>query len=230
MKDQNKRLEGNNLLQAFIKDVMKIRILTKEEEDTLAGQMKEGDVEAMRQLVEANLRFVLMVVFRHYKPGDPVMDMISGGCFGLIRSAKAFEPGMGVRFLTYAAYGIRQGVVNALVDSYQDNHESLDAPITGSAEDDEGFTLGDSIAAEEISPEEEAETCDMGRYLLSLLNKRERFVIEQHYWEERTLEAIGASLGIMGERVRQIEARALFKLRYALKEGNTPWQIKTVAS
>lgn len=210
-------MEERELLNMFRNDTKRIPLLTREQEAILADQIRQGSTEAMNRLIEANLRLVLKLAFLHWKPGYPIMDMISEACLGLIRSAKTFNPDTGVRFVTYAFPGIKQGVIRAIIDCHRDAHESLDAP---SFEDDTE-SLINNLASEGNTPEEEAETHDIGQ-CLKILTDREQYIIEQRFWRERALDDIGASLGIKKDRVRQIANRAIFKLRYALKEMNTP--------
>jgi len=205
--------EHGTLMQMFARDIGKVKPLSKEEEEALILRLRSGDAKAMNRLIEANLRFVVWAVFRYWKPGYPVMDMLSEGCLGLVKAARRFDPARPVRFISYAALAVRHGIIRAIIDSMRHAHESLDSPVF----DEEGETLMDNLASDGNNPEEEAEAHDVGRSL-SLLNKRERFIIEERHWKEKTLDEVGKSLGIKRERVRQIEARALLKLRCALRE------------
>jgi RNA polymerase sigma factor (sigma-70 family) len=212
------KMEGKGereLLNVFRKEIGQIPLLTREQEDLLVSQTMQGKPEAMKRLIEANLRFALKVVFYYWRPGHPLMDMVSGACLGLVRSAKSFDPDAGFRFTTYAFPAIRQGVIRAIIESesYQYIHESLDAPSF----DHDGETLLDSLVSKGITPEEEVERHDIGQYL-SILTEREQSVIRDRFWKEKSLELTGLSIGVNKERVRQIETKALFKLRCALRE------------
>ena len=211
--------EERELLNMFRKDIGHIPLLTKEQEYVLAGQIRQGDPKAMNRLIEANLRLVLKLAFHYWKPGYPVMDMISEACLGLIRSAKTFNPDAGVRFVTYAFPAIKQGVIRAIVESHRNTHESLDAPSF----EDNGESLLDNLASEGNTPEEEAETHDIGQYL-KILTDREQYIIEQRFWKDRDLRGVGASLGVGKDTIRQIEIRALIKLRRTLEEMDISWQ------
>lgn len=204
------------LLNMFKKEIGQIPLLTREQEALLASQMRQGKPEAANRLIEANLRFALKVVFDHWQPGRPLVDMVSGACLGLVRSAKSFDPDVGARLTTYAFPAIRQGVMRAIIESHQDVHESLDAPSFEYEEE----TLLDRLASAGNTPEEEAERYDIGQYL-SILTERERRVIRERFWKEKSLELTGLSIGVSKERVRQIEAKALFKLRSFLRQTGT---------
>jgi DNA-directed RNA polymerase, sigma subunit (sigma70/sigma32) len=118
-------MQEKKLMQMFEKDVGRIPILTNNEELAIARQSLMGDEAARNRLVESNMRFVIKVVFQYWSHGLPLMDMISEGCLGLIKAAKTFDPDKGFRFLTYAGNSIVQGVIKAIKDHKQCEHDPL---------------------------------------------------------------------------------------------------------
>jgi RNA polymerase sigma factor (sigma-70 family) len=209
--------KDGDLLKMLTNEVAKFKVLTRKEETLLMGEIKEGKAHVNR-LVEANLRFALYVVFRYRRPGDPLMSMVSGAFMGLIKSAKYFNPEFGYRFISYAFPAIRREVLST---RFRDNLEfgkSLDDPIY-----ENGDCMKDRLVSEESSPEEEAETKDLTRYF-TVLTPKERRVIELRFWEDKTLEEVGLIFGICVESVRQKEARALMKLRLAMRGTDIKWQ------
>jgi RNA polymerase primary sigma factor len=101
-------------LDAFLKSISKIPLLTREEEIELAKRAKAGDREALKKLVESNLRFVVSVAKKYLGCGLPLHDLIAEGILGLIEAARRFDPEKGVKFISYAVWWIRQSIMQAL--------------------------------------------------------------------------------------------------------------------
>jgi RNA polymerase sigma factor (sigma-70 family) len=205
------------LLKMFLKDIGKIPLLSVEEEKALALRAREGDGAAINRLVEANLRFVVKEAFRLWRPGRPLMDMVAEGCLGLVRAARSHDPTKGYRFITYASYGVFHGILRAIADHKKARDLSLEDPLYEG--DETGETLKDRITYEE--PIMDAETLALQndvRGLLDGLSEREKAVIMGRFWHEKTLDEVGSRCGLHKASVRQIEARALRKIRWTLME------------
>ncbi len=220
MKEENLEFSGGfkgerGLLRMFVKDAERIQMLTPEEEISVARRSRAGDETARNCLVESNLRFVLKVVCRHWSPGLPIVDMVSEGCYGLIRAAKTFNPDMGYRFLTYAGNAIAQAVIRAIENHKRHGHESLDACIYG---DESEVSQGDVLESEDQQSDETA-FLNQVRDKLNLLDDRERMIITLRFWHNLTLEEVGIRIHVTKETVRRIEARALRKLRWAIDDN-----------
>jgi RNA polymerase primary sigma factor len=95
------------VLQAYLDEIRRTRLLTPEEEVALARRARQGDQEAFHGLVRANLRFVVNVVKRYRRAGVAFLDLINEGNVGLMRAARKFDPERGLRFISYAVWWIR---------------------------------------------------------------------------------------------------------------------------
>ena len=108
--DLNRKNIDKDLYRLYIKEVIAIPLLTHEEELDLANRSRQGDTEARRKLVEANLRFVVKTARSLQHTDIPLLDLINEGNIGLIEAARRFNPDKNVRFLTYAVWWIRQAI------------------------------------------------------------------------------------------------------------------------
>jgi RNA polymerase primary sigma factor len=102
-------------LQAYLRAIARLPRLTPEEERELGRRIQESrDEEALRRLVEANLRFVVSYAKRYRGLGVPFLDLIHEGNLGLIEAARRYDPSRNVKFITYAVWWIRQALMHAL--------------------------------------------------------------------------------------------------------------------
>jgi RNA polymerase primary sigma factor len=101
-------------LNAYIRDIAKFKPLPLEQEQELGRAIREGDQEALRRLVEANLRFVVHYAKRYRGLGLSFMDLIHEGTLGLMEAAKRFDPDRNVKFISYAVWWVRQAIFHAL--------------------------------------------------------------------------------------------------------------------
>jgi len=101
-------------LQQYIKEVSRYSLLTPEQEKALGRRIQKGDREAVRSLVEANLRFVIHYAKKFANPNVSIMDLINEGNLALIYAAQRFDPNRDTRFVTYAGWWLRQAMLLAL--------------------------------------------------------------------------------------------------------------------
>ncbi len=102
------------VVSVYMKDIKHSVKLTTQEENTLALRIHAGDKHALKILVEANLKFVVAVCQNYRNQGLPLGDLINEGNLGLIRAALRFEGSKETRFISYAVWWIRQGILEAL--------------------------------------------------------------------------------------------------------------------
>lgn len=101
-------------LKAYFKDLKNIELFSGEEQTELAIKAKSGDVKALKQLVESNLRFVVTVAKEYQYSNIPLEDLISEGNIGLIRAVDKFDESKKVRFISYAVWWIRQAIIQSI--------------------------------------------------------------------------------------------------------------------
>ena len=103
-------------LSAYLVEVRRRSVPTPEEETALGQRIGTGDTEALHELVERNLRFVVQVASKYQGYGLPLSDLINEGNLGLLHAAGKFDPERGVRFITYAVWWIRQAIMHAIAE------------------------------------------------------------------------------------------------------------------
>ena len=110
-----KRTEGRSL-ELYLREIGSKETLKSEEEASLARRIRAGEQEALNELTEANLRFVVSIAKQYANQGVALEDLINEGNVGLIRAAKGFDETKGCRFITYAVWWIRQAILQALAE------------------------------------------------------------------------------------------------------------------
>jgi RNA polymerase primary sigma factor len=97
----------------YMREVGRVRRLTPADELELGRRIAHGDAQALRQMIEANLRLVIAVAKRYRHEGLTLADLVQEGNIGLLRAAQKYDYRKGYRFSTYAIWWIRQAVRRA---------------------------------------------------------------------------------------------------------------------
>jgi RNA polymerase primary sigma factor len=220
------RHDDDSTLAAYLREIAKLPLLTTAEERELSHRIRQHqDDSALARLVESNLRFVVGYAKRYRGHGVSFLDLIHEGNLGLIEAARRFDPSRSVKFVAYAAWWVRQSMLNAL--SGRKGGLSLpvfsaflpgvagDVPWTpiaapDAAQWDLGETRAETAMVRETDFEELTSALrDLSRKELQVL--RLRFGLDTD--QPLTLQQIGDRLRLSRERVRQIESGAKEKLR-----------------
>lgn len=108
--------DANRSLSRYLEEIGKYEPLEPQREIELAQRVKKGDQEALKELTEANLRFVVSVAKDYQGQGLPLTDLINEGNLGLIKAAERFDETRGFKFISYAVWWIRQSILQALAE------------------------------------------------------------------------------------------------------------------
>jgi len=189
-------------------DPAQVKIQTLNEIERL--QMEAGIVKEV--LINANMRLVVNIAKRHAPQADNFFELLSDGNMSLIRAVEKFDFGRGFKFSTYASWAIMKNFARTIPDE-KHRRERF---VTGH---DEVFDIAPDTRSDEheaVATKERA-THSINR-LLEYLEPREREIIRMRagldsHAKGMTLEEIGQQFGITKERVRQLNARAMKKLR-----------------
>ena len=255
----------------YLREIARIPLLTLAEEQEISRRAQKGDEKALKRLVESNLRFVVSVAKGYRNRGLSFLDLINEGNLGLMKAARTFDPGRGVRFVSYAVWWIRQSILAAILDKgdmvripqsqskkirkINKQVEAMQQKAGGAVSDTEVMKKADidrktlsevqqfahgylSLDTTHIgdgerpiieflrdpkdvdSFEKELMGKDLAekiRKTMKVLDFRDGQILTWRYGldggDAQTLDEIGRRLNISKERVRQIEERAMRKIK-----------------
>ena len=217
----------DSILNKYLDEIGREQLLSEEEEARLSARIMKGDERALNKLIEANLRFVIVIARQYQGQGLAMEDLVSEGNMGLMKAAGKYDATRGLRFVNYAVVFIRQQIEKALkkesaeqrVESTRDGQtRSVDAPLGSKA----NVSLL-SVLVNTDSPQADQRVYDANleeavERALQTLNERETTVINACFGlgEERmTMAEIGERMNLKRERVRQIRNKAVRQLRKA---------------
>src|SRR5512140_731406 len=103
-----------DILDQYLQEVSTFPLLKGTQEFDLARLVRAGDQNALQELVQRNLRFVISVAKKYQNRGLPLIDLIGEGNVGLLTAARKFDPDQGVKFISYAVWWIRQAILSSL--------------------------------------------------------------------------------------------------------------------
>jgi RNA polymerase primary sigma factor/RNA polymerase sigma factor len=171
-------------------------------------------VETKNEIIRANLRLVVSIAKKYTPSPDKFFEAVSEGNISLMKAVEKFDYTRGFKFSTYATWALQKNYARAYetqsryADRFRSGHEeSLDWAI-------DRRTNGFELEREQTRRELQVQS------ILGCLSDREREIIAKRYglsgpFEGQTLKEVGADLGVSKERIRQLEGRALAKLRDA---------------
>jgi RNA polymerase primary sigma factor len=114
--EKDVRNSDENILSIYLKEINRIALLSRSEEETYARAAAAGDQEAKNRLIKANLRFVVNVAKKYQNQGLPLADLISEGNIGLMNAIERFDVNKGYHFISYAVWWIRQAILKAICE------------------------------------------------------------------------------------------------------------------
>ncbi len=180
-------------------------------------RLYEMAVATKNLIVRSNLRLVVSIAKRHVGPADNFFELVSDGNMSLIRAVEKFDYARGNKFSTYASWAIMKNFARTIPDEHRRRDRFRTSQLeTFSATEDQ---RSDQYEQESAQAQRQAQV----EKILGRLDEREQKIIISrfgldHSHEPLTLKEVGEEMGVTKERIRQIEARALSKLRQAAAE------------
>ena len=183
-------------------------------------KLYDDSVATKNHIIRANLRLVVSIAKRYVGRGEEFFALVSDGNMSLMRAAEKFDVSRGFRFSTYATWAIMKNFARSIPTAlrYRDRFRNSAAEVFGAAED----TRTDQYEQEaaQIRRKSRVES------LLGRLDPREQQIITDRFGlvrgqEPLTLKQVGAAMGVTKERIRQLQLRAMDKLRKAAHEDRS---------
>ncbi|MBR4376510.1 MAG: RNA polymerase sigma factor RpoD/SigA [Spirochaetia bacterium] len=264
--------KDENTLAIYLKEINRIPLLSREDEEKYATLAAQGDKDAREILIKSNLRFVVNVAKKFRNKGLPMSDLINEGNIGLINAIEKYDVTRGYHFISYAVWWIRQAILKAIGEkskmirlplnrfgelvqidkarkvmyealgrepdaseiaehlnmdrrdvaellSISREYVSLDAPVKAGTRD--ASLVGDFIEDKNVPQPEDAAVneslrTEVGK-LLEKLPEKEAAILKQRYGlggeKPKSLKEIGDLFHLTKERIRQIEKRAILRLK-----------------
>lgn len=177
-------------------------------------KLHEEALSVKNKIVQANLRLVVSIAKRHVGPSGDLFGLISDGNVSLMRAVDKFDYTRGFKFSTYAHWAIRKNFARSIPDEFKHRERFRTSS-------DEVFNSHQDVRADHLALEiDQQARADQIVKILHALDEREQQIIVMRFGlgrgtEPRTLKEVGEELGVTKERIRQLELRALAKLRTA---------------
>lgn len=259
-------------IRLYLKEIGQIPLLKRSEELELAIRVANGDLEANKLLMEANLRLVVSIAKKYASKGVHLLDLIQEGNFGLMKAVEKYDHTKGFKFSTYATWWIRQAITRAIADQARTirvpvhmieainklkkaektltldlgrepkieelaemtdlsvrkvieildfSKETISLDYAVGDDGDSASMFGSFVEDKStLSPTDSIVEKDLKEQineLLTTLTVREEEIIRLRFGlngeNSKTLQEVGEIYKITRERVRQIEAKALEKLK-----------------
>ena len=234
-------------IEAYISIVNQAPVLTKEEEHALAVKFKENnDLDAARQLVLSQLRFVVHIARTYSGYGLPLADIIQEGNVGLMKAVKKFDPDKGVRLVTYAVHWIRAEIHEFVFDNWKivkvattkaqrklffklrnskkkigwltNDEKSLIANDLGVKTKDVA-TMEERLASKDVlfdRPEDDSDSYVSPAGFLPAPNSDPSRLVEKDNWLESNIELLSEAMDNLDNRSKEV-----LKLRWLTEEKVT---------
>lgn len=177
----------------------------------------EEAIKVKNEIVKANLRLVVSIAKRHITTTDDFFALVSDGNMSLFRAVEKFDYARGNKFSTYASWAIMKNFARSIPAEFKQRDRFRTS-------NDEVFSGKPDIRSDQYQLEsaQHMRKQQIGSMLCHLDEREQKIIINRfgldHSRQPQTLKQLGLEMGVTKERVRQIEARAMSKLRVAAAE------------
>ena len=201
---------GATMLQQYLTELKKIKMLSPEEERELWIREEEGDEEAHQKLISSYQPLVFKTAVQFHMPEEITLELIQEGTVGLLEAAESYDYTKGVAFSLYAVHRIRGRMCDFMNREFSRDELSLDRETA------EGWSLAEFIPGLQLLPEELAERHAVSYRVsqaIDRLPQKEKLVLQGIFLENKTPSVLAADIKVTPGHIYRLEKQGVRRIR-----------------
>ena len=201
---------GATMLQQYLTELKKIKMLSPEEERELWIREEEGDEEAHQKLISSYQPLVFKTAVQFHMPEEITLELIQEGTVGLLEAAESYDYTKGVAFSLYAVHRIRGRMCDFMNREFSRDELSLDRETA------EGWSLAEFIPGLQLLPEEVAERHAVSSRVsqaIDRLPQKEKQVLQGIFLENKTPSVLAADIKVTPGHIYRLEKQGVRRIR-----------------
>ena len=201
---------GATMLQQYLTELKKIKMLAPEEERELWIREEEGDEEAHQKLISSYQPLVFKTAVQFHMPEEITLELIQEGTVGLLEAAESYDYTKGVAFSLYAVHRIRGRMCDFMNREFSREELSLDRETA------EGWSLAEFIPGMQMLPEEVAERHAVSSRVsqaIDRLPQKEKQVLQGIFLENKTPSVLAADIKVTPGHIYRLEKQGVRRIR-----------------
>ena len=198
------------MLQKYLTELKKIKMLSPEEERELWGREEEGDEAAHQKLISSYQPLVFKTAVQFHMPEEVTLELIQEGTVGLLEAAESYDYTKGVAFSLYAVHRIRGRMCDFMNREFSRDELSLDRETA------EGWSLAEFIPGLQLLPEEVAERHAVSSRVsqaIDRLPQKEKQVLQGIFLENKTPSVLAADIKVTPGHIYRLEKQGVRRIR-----------------
>jgi RNA polymerase sporulation-specific sigma factor len=198
------------MLQKYLTELKKIKMLSPEEERELWIREEEGDEEAHQKLISSYQPLVFKTAVQFHMPEEVTLELIQEGTIGLLEAAESYDYTKGVAFSLYAVHRIRGRMCDFMNREFSREELSLDRETA------EGWSLAEFIPGMQMLPEEVAERHAVSSRVsqaIDRLPQKEKQVLQGIFLENKTPSVLAADIKVTPGHIYRLEKQGVRRIR-----------------
>ena len=201
---------GAIMLQKYLTELKKIKMLSPEEERELWIREEEGDEEAHQKLISSYQPLVFKTAVQFHMPEEVTLELIQEGTVGLLEAAESYDYKKGIAFSLYAVHRIRGRMCDFMNREFSRDELSLDRETA------EGWSLAEFIPGLQLLPEEVAERHAVSSRVsqaIDRLPQKEKQVLQGIFLENKTPSVLAADIKVTPGHIYRLEKQGVRRIR-----------------
>ena len=198
------------MLQQYLEELKKIKILSPEEEKDLWIREAEGSETAHQKLISSYQPLVFKTAIQFHMPEEITLELIQEGMVGLLEAAEGYNYKKGVAFSLYAVHRIRGRMCDFMNREFSRDELSLDRETA------EGWHLAEVLPSSQLPPEEIAErhaVSDRVSWAVNRLPQKEKQVLRGIFLENKTPPVLAADIQVTPNHIYRLEKQGVRRIR-----------------